>query len=293
MSESQNIVSIKNINVTLSSSKCDTIKIVSLRQAQTDKGSIVCKTLTILLFLLLSITDTSFAQNIDEQMQQASAFYRNGEFDKAIKIYEELRSDGFEGTSLYFNLANSYYRIGKLGYSILNYERALKKSPTDEDVKHNLAFANLSTVDRIQPLPTFFLFEWWDSLLASLSVNGWTYVVFLFYLLLMILIVAYFFAKTIFQQKLILFSGLGTLIILSITVSLLIVKINREETLIGGVVIEQSITVKTSPDIKSTDAFVIHEGLKVNLEDQLDEWVKIRLSDGKVGWVENNSVVRI
>jgi len=33
--------------------------------------------------------------------------------------------------------------------------------------------------------------------------------------------------------------------------------------------------------------------LKVNLEDQLDEWVKIRLADGKVGWVENNSVVRI
>ena len=293
MSESPNIVSIKNINVTLSSSKCDTFKIVSLRQAQTDNGPIICKTWTILLFLLLSITDTSFAKNIDEQMQQASAFYRNGEFDKAIRIYEDLRSEGYEGTSLHFNLANSYYRIGKLGYAILNYERALKISPSDDDVKHNLAFASLSTVDRIQPLPTFFLFEWWDSILASLSINGWTYVVFLFYILLMILIVAYFFAKTIFQQKLILFSGLGTLIILSITVSLLIVKINREETLIGGVVIEQSITVKTSPDPKSTDAFVIHEGLKVNLEDQLDEWVKIRLADGKVGWVENNSVVRI
>jgi pentatricopeptide repeat protein len=293
MSESPNIVSIKNINVTLSWSKCDTFKIVSLRQAQTDNGPIICKTWTILLFLLLSITDTSFAKNIDEQMQQASAFYRNGEFDKAIRIYEDLRSEGYEGTSLHFNLANSYYRIGKLGYAILNYERALKISPSDDDVKHNLAFASLSTVDRIQPLPTFFLFEWWDSILASLSINGWTYVVFLFYILLMILIVAYFFAKTIFQQKLILFSGLGTLIILSITVSLLIVKINREETLIGGVVIEQSITVKTSPDPKSTDAFVIHEGLKVNLEDQLDEWVKIRLADGKVGWVENNSVVRI
>jgi len=91
----------------------------------------------------------------------------------------------------------------------------------------------------------------------------------------------------------ILFSALGILVIFLIAVSLLIVKINREETVIGGVVIEQTITVKTSPDIKSTDAFVIHEGLKVNLEDQLDEWVKIRLVDGKVGWVENDSVVKI
>jgi len=247
-------------------------------------------------YLILALTlfaDLPFAKNIDEQMQQAGAFYRNGEFDKSIKIYEDLRSEGYEGTSLYFNLANSYYRIGRLGYAILNYERALKYSPSDEDVKHNLAFASLSTVDRIQPLPTFFLFEWWESILVLLSVNGGTYITFFFYLLLLFLIVAYFFAKTISQQKLILFSGLGTLVILLLSVSLLIVKINREQTVIGSVIIEQSITVKTSPDPKSTDAFVIHEGLKVNLEDQLDEWVKIRLADGKVGWVENNAVERI
>jgi SH3-like domain-containing protein len=109
----------------------------------------------------------------------------------------------------------------------------------------------------------------------------------------MILIVIYFFAKTIFQQKLILFSGLGVLVIFLIVVSLTIVKINREETVISGVVIEQSTTVKTSPDQKSTDAFVIHEGLKVNLEDQLDEWIKIRLADGKVGWIQKTSVEKI
>jgi pentatricopeptide repeat protein len=246
-----------------------------------------------LIFALTIFSGLLLAQNIDEQMQKAGALYRNGEFDKAIKIYEDLRSAGYEGTSLFFNLANSYYRIGKLGYAILNYERALKNSPSDEDVKHNLAFASLSTVDRIQPLPAFFLFEWWDSLLASLSVNGWTYVTFFFYLLFMILLVVYFFARTIFQQKIILFSGLGIMVLFLIAVSLLIVKINREETVISGVIVEQSITVKTSPDSKSTDAFVIHEGLKVNLQDQLDEWIKIRLADGKVGWVENDSVVKI
>lgn len=243
--------------------------------------------------IILIFASPLYSQSIDESMQSAGNYYRNGEFNKAIEIYEKIRNDNYEGTSLYFNLANSYYRIGKLGFAILNYERALKLTPSDEDVKHNLAFANLSTVDRIQPLPTFFLFEWWESLLASLSVNGWTYVSFFFYLLLMILIVIYFFAKTIFQQKLILFSGLSVLFVLIFTVSLLIVKINTEQTVIGGVVIEQSITVKTSPDSQSTDAFVIHEGLKVNLEDQLEEWIKIRLADGKVGWVEKTSVERI
>ena len=241
------------------------------------------------LFLILASL-TAFANNVNESMQQATKYYRNGEFDNAIKMLEELREKGYEGASLYYNLANSNYRIGKIGYAILNYERALIISPTDEDVKHNLAFANLSTIDRIQPLPAFFLFEWWEALLASLSVNGWTYAAFFFYILLLILIVIYFFVKTIFQQKLILFSGLGILVILASTVSLLIIKINREQTLISGVVIEQSVTVKTSPDEKSTDAFVIHEGLKVNLEYKLDEWVKIRLADGKVGWIESDDI---
>jgi SH3-like domain-containing protein len=99
--------------------------------------------------------------------------------------------------------------------------------------------------------------------------------------------------RTIFQQKLVLFSGLGILVVLGLSISLLIVKINREQTLISGVVVEQSVTAKTSPDSQSGDAFIIHEGLKVNLEDKLDQWVKIKLADGKVGWVENNSVEKI
>jgi len=245
----------------------------------------------IVLFLLHPVT--AFCNDLTDSMQRAGEYYRNGEFDKAIGIYEQLLSEGYEGTSLYFNLANSYYRAGKIGYAILNYERALKLSPSDEDVKHNLAFANLSTVDRIEPLPTFFLFEWWESLLASLSVNGWTYAAYIFFILLLLLIVLYFFAKIVSQQKIILFSALGIMVILFISIALLIVKINREETQVSGIVIEQSVTVKTSPDPKSTDAFVIHEGLKVNLEDKLDEWVKIRLADGKVGWLEKIFVERI
>jgi pentatricopeptide repeat protein len=246
-----------------------------------------------LLIFVLLFTASSLGKDLNQSMQQAGEYYRSGEFDKAIKIYEEIRNEGFQGTSLFFNLANSYYRIGKLGQAILNYERALKLSPTDEDVKHNLAFANLSTVDRIQPLPTFFLFEWWESILASLAVNGWTYLAYFFFIFLTALVVVYFFAKTIFQQKLILFSGLGMLTMFLIVISLLIVKLNKEENVIEGVVIELSLTVKTSPDMKSTDAFVIHEGLKVNLEDKLDNWIKIRLADGKVGWIENNAVEKI
>jgi len=246
----------------------------------------------IVLFFILSAGTVSAIQ-LDELMKQGGDYYRNGEYDRAIETYEEILNDGYQGTALFYNLANSYYRIGKLGYAILNYERALKFSPSDEDVKHNLSFAILSTVDRIQPLPKFFIFDIWESILGFFSVNGWSFLAYFTYILLLSLIAYYFFVQTIFQQKVILFSGLGVLILFALTVSLLVVKINRETIEKNGVIVVQSVTVKTSPDIKSTDTFVIHEGLKVRLEDKLDDWVKIRLADGKVGWllIENTEEI--
>ena len=118
------------------------------------------------------------ASQVDDIMAKGNKFYRDGSYEKAIDEYGQLVNEGYFGTSLFYNLGNSYYRVGKIGYAILYYEKALKLSPSDEDVQHNLNFARLSTVDRIQPLPKFFLFDWWESLLNSFSENGWAYIVF-------------------------------------------------------------------------------------------------------------------
>ncbi|UCH64485.1 MAG: tetratricopeptide repeat protein [Ignavibacterium sp.] len=248
--------------------------------------------LSLIILILTNLLIVNASQVIDT-MEKGNTFYREGEYEKAIDEYNKLVDEGHLGTSLFYNLGNSYYRIGKIGLSILYYERALKLSPSDEDIKHNLNFARLSTVDRIQPLPTFFLFEWWEAILNSFTENGWAYIVFILYLLVIYLAGSYFFARSIKQQKLVLFSGVVALFVLAISISLLVVKINREATAKSGVILEQFVTVKSSPDPQSTDSFVIHEGLKVNLEDNLDEWVKIRLADGKVGWIENNYVEQI
>jgi tetratricopeptide (TPR) repeat protein len=248
------------------------------------------KYIFIIIFLIAVGTKNLFAMDAKDMMQKANDLYQNNKFSEAAEIYQKLVDDGYEGTALYYNLGNAYYRLNKIGYAILNYERALRLSPGDDDVQHNLALANTKTVDKIEPLPKFFIFQWWESLLAFFNLSGWTYAAYIFYILILISFGIYFFAGKPNIQRYAFFSALFSIAVLVIVATLLIVKLNREVNIKNGVIIEPSVIAKVSPDKDSNDAFVIHEGLKVRLEDNIGNWYKIRLQDGKIGWANKQDI---
>jgi len=248
------------------------------------------KYLLMITGLSILVSKISFATEADDLMKQGNQFYQDKQFAKAIDTYQKIIDMGYVGTSLYYNLGNSYYREGKIGYTILYYEKALELSPGDDDVIHNLAIANIKTVDKIDTLPKFFLFQWWESILALFPVSGWTLVVYLFYLLLLCSIVLYFFARGLNIQRYSVFAGLISALLLMVTTTLWIVSLNRELTIKNAIVVEPTAAVKLAPDATSNDAFVIHEGLKVRELDHVENWVKIRLQDGKEGWIEENQI---
>jgi tetratricopeptide (TPR) repeat protein len=240
--------------------------------------------------LFLVVSQIAFASESEDLMKQGNQFYQDKQYEKAIDTYQKIITMGYVGTSLYYNLGNSYYRDGKIGYAILYYEKALELSPGDDDVIHNLAIANLKTVDKIDTLPKFFLFQWWETVLAMFPVSGWTLVVYLFYLLLLCSIGLYFFARGLNIQRYSVFAGMISALFLIAAATLWIVSLNREFTVKNAVVVEPTAAVKLAPDSTSNDAFVIHEGLKVRELDHVGSWVKIRLQDGKEGWIEGNEI---
>lgn len=243
------------------------------------------------IILLVLFIFNSFANaDVNSEMQKANELYKNNQYQLAIDEYNKLISQGYEGASIYYNLGNAHYRLGKVGYAILYYEKALKISPADEDAKHNLAIAKLNIKDKVDELPQFFIFNIWEGLLASFSVSGWTYFVYVVYILLLLCVIAYFFSRSSTQQRLSFFSGVGLSALLILLIILLTVKINKEYNIKNGIIVENVITVKSSPDNSSKDEFVVHEGLKVRLEDKIDDWVKIRLADGKIGWISEKSI---
>jgi len=161
------------------------------------------------IILLLIIFVSALKADINSSMQAGNEFYKNNQYQLAIDEYDKLINQGYEGASLYYNLGNAHYRLGKIGYAILYYEKALKLSPGDEDAKHNLALAKVNISDKVDELPPFFIFNIWEGLLASFSVSGWTIVVYVVFILLLLCIIAYFFSRTSTQQRVSFFSGVG------------------------------------------------------------------------------------
>lgn len=248
-------------------------------------NKVKCFIAAIFAFVII-ISNISFASATDDLVKKGNEFYQDKQYDKAIDAYQQVIHQGYEGTSLYYNLANSYYRAGKLGLSILYYEKALKLSPGDDDVIHNLTIANTKTVDKIDAFPKFFIFQWWEGFLAIFSLAGWMHTAYIFFLLFLGSIGLYFFAKTPAMQRFSFFSGLVSILLLIIAAIPLIINLNREISVKSGIILESTATVKLAPDQTSNDAFVVHEGLKVRELDQVENWVKIRLQDGKEGWIQ-------
>lgn len=246
-----------------------------------------------LIFLLVIVTNLSAQGNINETLKKANELYQSKNYEQAEASYLSLVNQGYEGTELFYNLGNTYYRENKLGLAILYYNKALVISPNDEDIQYNLAIANSRMVDKIDTLPEFFLFKWWESTLSFLNLSGWTYLSYTLFLLLLVIVAIYFLVRQSKIQRISFFAGLVIFLFLLISGVFTGVKLNRELTEKNGIILTNVVVVKLAPDEKSNDAFVIHEGLKVKLEDKVDNWIKIRLHDGKVGWITESNVGKI
>ncbi len=230
------------------------------------------------------------SQNPQQVFDRANQLYQQNQYAEAQAEYEKLLQNGFGSAEVEYNLGNACYKSGQLAKAILHYERARKLAPGDEDLRHNLRLANLMITDKIEAAPRFFLVEAWNSLKAILSMEGlaWfgygCYTVCLGAIALMLLARTYTIRKVSFLAALI---G-GSLCAVLFTIFLVKQSdLHRSDTAIVMVVAS---TLKNAPDARSSDAFVLHAGVKIQILDRVGEWVKIRIADGNVAWIEQQAI---
>ena len=238
-----------------------------------------------MFFFSLVIAGISSADEAAQRFEQANQLYLQAKYPDAVAQYEKIVQSGFESGELYFNLGNAYYKSGNIQKAILNYERARQLLPRDEDVQFNLQLANLQVVDKIDAVPRLFVYRWADSMLAlfSLSTMGW--IVYSFFILTLAAFAFFLYARTYPQKRLSMFAGLVFSTALILTMIGYGVQSYKETNTEFAIVMSDVANIKAAPDSKGTDLFVLHKGLRVQVLDSVNHWRKIRLADGKVGWI--------
>ena len=246
---------------------------------------------TVLLFVAVMARATETTSL--EHWEAGNSAYSAKEYDKAIAEYKAIIDGGEYSVELYYNLANAYFKADSLGKAILYYNKALRIDPSQEDVLHNLAFAEARTKDKTPEVPEFFLNGWFRSVRNTLSCMTWSVLSLVSLALMLTFALIFLLASAIGVRKMGFYGALCALVFGVATLAFAISSRNNMIKHDEAIVMASAISVKSSPDSSDTDLFLLHEGTKVRIVSEVDEWCEVMLADGKKGWVEKKNVEEI
>jgi tetratricopeptide (TPR) repeat protein len=249
------------------------------------------RTFTVLLFSLFAL----FARGTDNEKLAAEAnqAYIDGQFNNAIALYLQIVESGHESHSLYYNLGNAYFKVHDIPSAILYYEKAWKLRPGDENTLFNLKVAQTRIIDKIDELPRPFYVDFWNTIRVMFPLHVWSVIILVFLTLTFLSAAAFLLARSILMRKAAFWFGM---VFFGVTVLSGIAAWSQYHYVVKvpeAIVFDPTVHVKSSPDAGSIDLFVIHEGTKVRITDQIGEWQEVRIANGSMGWIRSSAVKRI
>ena len=239
---------------------------------------------------------------IIEKVAEASRSYQRGmerlaekEFEEALRhyasaaeLYEQALRSGFVNGQIYYNLGNAYFRQKKVGLAILNYRRAQRLLPRDEDLRQNLVYAKQEILDEQpeQPLPEFFrAMLFWH---LGTTLNGSIVIGVVFYVAVCVLTTIFIFARLRALRHTI----VVLCVLLAVSLASLGWKYYQEQIVRRGVVIAATCDVRAGHDDFESLIATLHEGTEFRIEDRFEtraaaerqRWFKISVGKTR-GWV--------
>jgi len=243
-----------------------------------------------------SLSSQVASLDIDESKLQslfilATQAYDNSDFENAKDKYEQIRESGSESGVLYYNLGNTYFRLNNLGEAMLNYERAYRFIPYNEALQHNMRVARAKTANRFRLLPKPVWIRAWNKLIYYTKPGGLLALGLGFYLLgILALIIRVWrgyrieWVRRIWMWSLLFGIGfLGLAFAANWT-------LNTQKS---AVVVDTKTPLFDEPENLQRSELELHEGLTVDLLDNREGLIKVRLPDGHTGWISSSAVKEI
>ncbi|MCL6591639.1 MAG: tetratricopeptide repeat protein [Firmicutes bacterium] len=241
----------------------------------------------------ISASSASF-QEPELLFRQANEHYQQGHYDQAALIYQGLIAHGFTSGNLYYNLGNTYLKLGRKGQAVLYYEKARRLIPWDPALKANLGLA-LAGVK--EGAPNWFR-EAYRALIFLAPLNQLT-----------VAASVLFFLFTLFICLGMLLPGLkektngkakggwrgltvvtGILLVWLVLITALTYADQRRKQ---AVMVKADVKVYFEPQVSETTSFELDEGSRIYLLDKKGEWTFIKRRDGKRGWIKDGGFEEI
>lgn len=243
-----------------------------------------------IVYIFLLLTQVFFAQ---DGFEKGNEHYKNRKYEEAVQAYKSVLDAGKESAELYFNLGNSYYKLNKVALTIYYYEKALVLNPNDKEVLNNLEFAKKRTIDEIKEVPKVGFNKLLRDFTAIYNYNTWAWISVAFSVLFLGFFVGYYFSQIALNKRIFFFSMFVLLSLLLVSVAAAIFEKSHFDNEKPAIVFAEVAEVKSEPQNAGTAIFVLHEGTKVFVQEKLENWKKVQLTDGTEGWIDTDAIKEV
>lgn len=248
------------------------------------------KKLIFLFTLLFSLS--GIAQN-SQLFEAANNAYAEGNYKQAVAQYEQILKNGETSAELHYNLGNSYYKLSRIAPSIYHFEKALQLDPRNEDARNNLTFARTMAIDALGEEESEGFWGIFDRSTSAFSAAGWAWVAIFCMLVFIVFFLVYYFSRRTMIKRLMFIGSMFFLVLAISSVAIGFFKQDLQQESNFAIVFSEEVEVKSEPSVRSAEAFLLHEGAKVKITENFQEWVEIELPNGSQGWMQENDLKRL
>ncbi len=243
-----------------------------------------------IFYIILFIVGTqSFAQN-QSIFEKANTLYNDGNYTEALSKYKSILDTGEHSAELYFNIANAHYKLNHIAPSIYYYEKALLLKPNDKDILNNIAFAKNMTIDAIEVVPEVGFSRLIKKATHTMVYDNWAKLSIILVVLFVVLFLVYYFSQSTSKKRLAFIFSLSSLGVAFLALAFAFNSYKLDQKNQPAIVFAQESQIKNEPNLRSAEAFKLHEGTKVQVIDTVSNWTRIKLTDGKTGWVISDDI---
>lgn len=223
----------------------------------------------------------------------ATACYSAGRYTDALNYYEQIIKEGKESSEIYYNMGNAAFKSNELASAVWYYEKALRLNPGDENATFNLGVVNSRITDKIEQVPLLFYERWWKAFVSLFPPDAWSVISLITLAMAGASLLLFFQAAYMWQRKTGFWLSMSFGLMFILSLSFAWKGTHRMMSHNEAIIFAATVTAKSSPDASGIDLFVLHEGTKVEINDQIGQWLRIKLANGSVGWIEDSALKRI